>query len=349
MPSNSTLRKVPVTRKDGVATHVWKKDDTEHDAKTAQRIGRSAPPVAQSRSRGSALDMALDFDPNDIEPLPEPDWWDEFSRSSQDQDAGFESTPELLDIVPSPVGDLAVVWQPSSLDDTDYTVYSSGHAVSAIYYKSVETGEVVGSIKMSSVSDDSFERAFGSDEYAPWRYQGATSMRGVRYRGLEFDGFVHKNHTDITPMDPADKVAIRRSIWKNAQADFSASLYSSSRVSEEDIPDDATVRKDLRRYEKIITKSIQQDRAYFDPKTPYIDLSVVDYELQGKGLGTALYLYAAKKLGTEDSVLRGSGIQSGQAKELWDRMISKMPENVTTVKLPWDGGTRTYVALDFRD
>ena len=355
MPTKAPLRKVPITRKDGVATHVWKRDDDTDSNK--RRIGNGAPPVAPQNTLGSPVDMALSFDPHNIEPMDEPVWWDEFVAESADGEPGFTSTPELLDIIPSPVGDLAVVWQPSSMERSDKSAFDGGYSIPVMYFKHVDTGEVYGFLKSSSMTDESFDRSFGTDEFMTFRHRAR--QRGAHYPLMDFDGWVDPfDHRDGSPVPtrPDDLVELKREIWASAHRDTGMSpkdaegkYIASYNVSKDVAPhDEAVLDKDLNVFRKRFMKEIKDQRSYLDPKSPFIDFSRVEDELKGKGFGSAMYVYVAKRLGVDGAMLRASGVQTEFAQALWKRMKKNMGDHYTKVEITGYGETTKYKALDFR-
>lgn len=65
---------------------------------------------------------------------------------------------------------------------------------------------------------------------------------------------------------------------------------------------------------------------------PFIDFSRLEEKYQGKGAGTSMYVYMARKLGEKGKTLSSSGLQSDEAQRLWGSMIKQrgVPTKVTT-------------------
>lgn len=104
-------------------------------------------------------------------PEAEPEWWKQY-KADAEADEALPTTPELVDIIESPEGLLAVVWHSESQDDGDRNVtFDSGIVISAIQYHSMKTGETLGHVKIASMDETSFERSFGKDEFTPFRWQ----------------------------------------------------------------------------------------------------------------------------------------------------------------------------------
>lgn len=114
MLTNKNTHPVAITRRDGVATTVWRKND---EVSTTRLRGVATIPVPQNTLPADhPITLAMEFDATDIIPQVKPHWWTNFVTASETGGGNdiFASSPELLDVVPSPIGDLAVVWQPIS-------------------------------------------------------------------------------------------------------------------------------------------------------------------------------------------------------------------------------------------
>jgi hypothetical protein len=341
MLNRSHLSPVPITRSDGVSTTVWKKDGTSTESKKARLGGVAAPTASSSVPRtGKAIDYALDFDPYNPEPVTEPEWWAGYVNESETaHKKQFQSTPELLDIIPSAKGDLAVVWQPMSQTDRDFGPLEAGHDMRVLYLINADTGEQEGYLKLSSVSNESFARAFGNDEFTPFRYRSKES--GARYSYLDLvSGDPYEDDEEDEPIDDIDE--LRRRVWKTAKLDF-------HHQEPKELPDDATIRSELKEFAKEIQPDMTQKKRYF--KTPFIDFSRVSDDLQGQGFGASMYVYAAKMLATQDLKLRSTfeRNQSPQARAMWSRFKEQMPERVGTMSLTRFYDKKNFQTLDFRD
>lgn len=278
-----------------------------------------------------------------------PSWWNKFYEESA-SNPHLPSQPELLDVIDSPAGKLAVVWQPESQDKADDGMtITSGIGVSACYYKSIETGRTLGYIKMASMTEETVEKAFGNDEFTPYRWSS-------RFSGSNF-GFRAKaslmqpyGERDLTGDELIQK---RREVWVHAQQNLGAGLktedggyVSSINVTQKNLPDDATVQKDLKKFARVINKQIKFKKEYY--KTPYVDFSRVEEPLKGKGFGSALYVYTARRLAQNDQVLRGSGIQSDDAMRTWENFRKNLKGKVSSIELNYNGDKSISPVLDFR-
>lgn len=276
-----------------------------------------------------------------------PTWWDAYKNQTMN-DAELPNTPELLDVIDSPEGKLAVVWQKNSQESQDRNMtLESGMNVNICYFKSFETGEKVGYIKLSAMNDEAMEHSFGKDEFSPFRYQ-------ARYSGKRYHFYERNGDRNLTGEGLQEK---RREIWLDAMRAQGVGVRNAENVyvearnlTKEHIPDDSTVAKDLKKFSTEFSKEINNARKYF--KIPFVDFSSVNSSVSGAGYGTSLYVYAARRLGVQGQVLRGSGTQTDEAKNLWAKLKKNFPQNVSTVKLTYSRtysqAVKTFPIFDFR-
>jgi len=276
-----------------------------------------------------------------------PRWWKKYVKNLANH-PHLPTTAKILDVVDSPAGKLAVIWQDISHEQYDMPVsHSDGQNVSICYYKSVETGETLGYLKTSAITDSSMKRSFGNDEFTPFRFDGNYALR------------TFKKGTALEPMvgvglEGEELNQKRREVWFKAvttpsnriQVMHEGKVVPSYELSEKHIPDDATVQKDLTSLSKKFTQQMDERKAWF--KNPYIDYSSVEIPLRGKGFGAALYIYTARHLATKGQVLVGSSTQTDEAKTVWNRLQAKLPNQVSTTSLTYEGETKEYRTLDFR-
>lgn len=278
----------------------------------------------------------------------QPKWWKEY----QDAAASDEQLPakaELIDVIDSPVGKLAVVWQDESHEEMDRDLtLDSGMGVNICYYKSFETGETLGFVKMTSMDDKSIKKSFGDDEFTSFRWEDRFSGRSYGFRR---DGDMKTTKDRV--ISEEESTEIRRKIWvsstksqKRGITDSNGEYVAYYDITEEHLPDDKTVTKDLKAYKQKMKKDIDNMRAYYS--TPYVDYSEVNKNLKGKGFGAALYIYTARKLGENGKVLRGSGIQTDNAQSLWGNFAKRFPNNTSTIELDYKGEKGSSPILDFR-
>jgi GNAT superfamily N-acetyltransferase len=237
------------------------------------------------------VEKALAFDVNNIDTLTKPSWWEGFVTASQEHLDGLSATPEMLDIIESPQGDLAVVWQPAyhypqDIDVDTESVYYKRLDASGLSLHDVSSGEVIGSVVTECMTDASFARAYGDDEFA-----------ALRFPNRVFD-------------------------------DYEDMLRQFNRMN-------STKRAEVARW-----------RVFYSSSSPSIRQSYINEDYRGQGLGTAMYIYASKRLGLEGKTLRASIDRTDDSKAVWARMEQNFPEHVIT--LDWKIGGEPSTALDFR-
>jgi hypothetical protein len=276
-----------------------------------------------------------------------PRWWKKYSKDLAHH-SHLPTTAKILDVIDSPAGKLAVIWQDKSHEVNDvYVTHESGQNVSICYYKSVETGETLGYMKTSTVTDESMKHSYGDDEFTPFRFDGNYALRTFGH-GTKFKPMVGVG------LEGEELNQKRREVWFKAvttpsnrmQVMHEGKVVPSYELSEKHIPDDATVQKDLASLSKKFTQQMDERKAWF--KNPYIDYSSVEHPLRGKGFGAALYIYTARHLATKGQVLVGSSTQTDEAKTVWSRFQAKLPNQVSTTSLTYEGEIKEYRTLDFR-
>jgi hypothetical protein len=270
----------------------------------------------------------------------QPKWWKKFAEESEAHPT-IPSRPELLDVIDSPVGKLAVVWQPD--DQEDRNIIYSGLGIKACYFKSFKTGEDLGHVKIQYKTDETFARSFKNDDYTLFRWKEESFPR--REYGLE-------DAPETTELE--DKKALNKTIWKNIVHNSRTDIITSNKervycsdVTEEHAPDDQTVKKIIAKERKKLEQEMADNLGNYSTGG-FVERSRVDEKLSGKGYGTALYLYTARKLAEQNTVIRASGIQSQDAQNLWNRFSKKYPNRVKPVTFTYMGKEKTVPTLDFR-
>jgi hypothetical protein len=278
-----------------------------------------------------------------------PDWWETYKAESEN-DPDIPGTPKLLDVIDSPSGKLAVVWHDEATEDKAKSLtLDSGYGSPACYYKSVETGEVVGYVRTAYIDEDTLKRSFGDDEFAVWRMR--SRYGGTRYPFTRDDDTMMLGDRNL---EGEELLAKRRQIWVAAHRDLEKSItrpdgsYAAYyNISVNDIPDDAQVAKDLKALSKKPRKEMQDKIKHFG--VPYIDYSSVDGNLKGQGFGTALYLYSARQLGKQGKTMRASGTQTDAAQAVWKRFKKAFPNNVSSTRRTMYNRTTVHPMFDFRE
>lgn len=83
---------------------------------------------------------------------PEPRWLENFENEYAERFP--ESRPEIIDVIDTYEGQMAVVWQPHSLDPRDQNLQRDGWAVREVALISMTGGHSFGKLKISPSSDD---------------------------------------------------------------------------------------------------------------------------------------------------------------------------------------------------
>jgi hypothetical protein len=285
---------------------------------------------------------------------PKPAWWGEFRETAMNHPE-LAHEPELLDVIDSPVGPLAVVWEDRVLSTKGNLDWASqvkdGWGLKRLELRSVETGENFGYVKVNYRNPESFARSFGTDELAPFRYQDA-----------DMPGYYHDDDdmaADLSTLTPEEREALDRRLWVSSwhgmnDAYFqrpNGSYVSNREVRESDAPaDHAAVKKDLAGFAKKIQRHVNE--LHQTSANPLVDYSKVgndDTDLQGLGLGTAIYVYTARKLATQGTALLASGVQTPEAQATWARFAKRFPEQVVPFEYKYNGKPKSGKLLDFRE
>jgi len=288
----------------------------------------------------NAVSVSLDYQGE------KPKWWNSYVAEAENHE-DYPTTPQLLDVIDSPSGPLAVVWQAQSHQPNDTPVTSSsGAGVNITYYKSIETGEILGHVKASWSDEKTYAHSFGDDEFTPFRWRRRFGGSYYPFDGGGTESFGERN------LEGEELLQKRRDVWVTAHRDFKIGATDANgktvdyvNVNESHLPDDAQVAKDVSKWGKKFRKDMNADIDYY--RTPFIDYSSVDASLVGKGYGSALYVYAARQLGKEGKVLRGSGTQTDYAKGAWKGFKKNIPNRVTQVTTTYRGNDEDHLALDF--
>jgi hypothetical protein len=276
-----------------------------------------------------------------------PRWWKKYTKDLANH-SHLPTTAKILDVIDSPAGKLAVIWQEKSHEPTDvHVIHESGQNVSICYYKSVETGETLGYMKTSTVTDASLKDSYGDDEFTPFRFAGNYALRDLKSEE-QFEPMVG---VGLTGEELKQK---RREVWFKAasmpsnriKVVYEGEVIPSYKFTEKHIPDDTTIKKDLDSLSAKFSQQMDERKQWF--KNPYIDFSRVEEPLRGKGFGAALYIYTARELATRNQVLVGSSSQTDEAKSVWKRFENKIPSHVSKTSLIFEGETKEYRTLDFR-
>jgi hypothetical protein len=287
-----------------------------------------------------------------------PKWLGETAKKQKEL---FGTEPKILAVIPSPLGELAVVWENDSVDSSDIGVERErGYEVNRITFNHLKTGEKVGYLKMGSMNEASHARSFGDDEWADFAW--AEDALGGSYGFSNWERRPNGEYVDLPDvrnMTGDEKLAAKKKIWASSFAaikvsppDFDSSQLpwgSLVNLKPEHAPqDEAKLDKDLTVVRKNLHKQALTMLSYH--AEPSIDYIQVDDRLRGKGMGHALYIFGARMQADKGRVLRASGIQTDQAKKSWKLMkklglpIRTMTKKTGSARQP----TSEYFVLDFR-
>lgn len=263
-----------------------------------------------------------------------PAWWAGYQvQAEADNQTGEPAVPELLDIINTPMGEVAVIWHKNSLDDKDqYMLPENGMRVNQLIYYHPETGEKLGYLKATSASEESRKVAFGDDDLSLYRW--------AQSQNLLYGRNTIPSQEEWSAMTDGQKVEARKGLWR---------LVSSRFYLEDEPPaDDATLQEVL---QKEVVPDLQEQKEQNDTyfALPFIDFSRVNPGLKGQGYGTAMYIYTARRLAEEGQVLRGAVVQSADALQTWTRLKARFPDNIAWLNLEQRSGDVTrHGVLDFR-
>lgn len=311
------------------------------------------PAAAYSNVTHPAVHRALTADLNYAGPKPE--WWAKH-ESEAAAHPQLPSRVELLDVIDTPAGKVVVVWQETSHRKNDTgMILDSGINVQSYLYLDWKNGANLGYVNLSSRTPEAFERSFGTDEFAPFRFQQRFGGSSLGLRDYDAD----EKGPGFHNLEGEELLAKRRQVWlrmrqSSDRAQPGASGYqlpdgkwlASYQVGEAHIPDDAAVKRELHEMTKQINRKIKSEMRYFS--TPFVDFSRVEGPLGGKGYGSSLYVYAARHLAKRELALRGSGLQSDEAQAVWKRFKQAIPQHVKSMTLRYRGKASTAYTLDFR-
>lgn len=277
-----------------------------------------------------------------------PRWWKSYAAEAAS--ANIPTKPELLDVINTAEGEMAVIWEDDSQASNDvFPVTEKGWKVQRLLLRSMKTGEEMGYIKASHVNEETLSRVFGSDEFASFRARfayGGSTQHYPFHDANEVDG---RLSLDV-PQDPAEYKQFRNLVWLGEMASRGISLTHNGEhvphyaLSTKHIPDDDDrIEADLKKFRKLASDEMTK---HIEPvREPFVDYSKVSAILRGSGVGAALYVYTARKLAQQGRALHSSSLQSEHAVAAWERLRKNLPDNVRPVKRADD---KQVFALDFR-
>lgn len=324
---------------------------------------KDAAPVSEKSAR---IDRALSSDLTYNGPTPR--WLKKLQKESEKRFGG--ESPKIIDVIDTPAGKMAVVWETNSMAENDSRMPWRGFVIRSTCMRDMKTGETLGYVKTTFVDDGSVKAAFGNDKWASLRYKDEFSGSDYGCRTyVETDEVNRQGRKVNRKVDslglaktPEEVLEVKRNMWAKSHAalrltpeSYAASSkdskdkYYLGRPTIEAAPnDEAVLMRDMDQVLKVTNKDFANFKKDF--KDPFIDYSSMDQSLQGTGLGSSLYVYSARMLGKENKILRSSGLQSDQAKTVWDRFKddARLPVRAKKHKFSSDDRAQDCYVMDFR-
>lgn len=320
-------------------------------------------------SKAARLDRALESDL--IYDGPTHKWLEDMREESDAIWHGsIDEQPRIIDVVDYSDGKLAVVWSPYSLASNDNSIQTErGYTIKETAFIDIKTGRKIGYLKSSFVDDSSAERSYGNDDYSSIRYMDETDGSSFGMRVYLDDGPSHdpttgkripsKRVSSLSIAEtPEEILEAKKKIWADSHRALHLQPNSLTNAGEHiesrnlelrHSPNtEAEIEEDLKQVREITDVRYSDWKKDFS--TPYIDFSRMGEVIKGTGLGSSLYIYTARMLGKEGKILRGSGIQTGDANNVWERFAKndKLPVKKYTQR--WSRSKpQEGFALDFRD
>lgn len=262
----------------------------------------------------------------------------------------FGARPDILDVIDTPAGPMAVVWEEESVSPGDaFPQETLGMYLHKLSYVNMETGEQEGYIRIKHADEDSLRRAYGSDEWQALRYQSAHG--GTRIFKPEAQQVLEDSGASSEQLLEATK-----SVWATAHQGLRAIPHGYKKnyyqITQDDAPDEKQIDRDL----AALSEEIREDRVepfLQDNNMPTIDYSQMGDNLRGLGFAQSLYVYSARKMAERGKAMRSSTIQSGSALRFWSSMVKNKDIPVKKGKHRWhhqdEDEAAMVLILDFRN
>ena len=317
-------------------------------------------PVDHFSAEGKAAKVDRAIEADLIYSGKTPRWMSDAIKESK---GTFGSIPKIIDVIDSPEGKLAVVWEPHSLAKNDSNMTERGYVVTRVALRNMKTGDVRGYLKTTHVDDESVKIAFGEDGYESLRYMSDASGSNYGTYRWEKTGKVNEQGREISDevdtitsaSTPEELLEAKRHIWaashraENMSIKVDGQYKAPYSISDSDAPTDEKqldrdLKKIIRQTEK---KVVEFKKTHGDP---YIDYSRVENNLKGTGIGSALYVYSARMHAKKDRAIRGSTLQSDSARSVWTRFTKndKLPVGKITRTNQHSGEKTESYSMDFR-
>lgn len=275
--------------------------------------------INKNRSKNFINDLLV----NDLDQINKiPHWFKKLNKEFKNNNSDIKILGKFL----VNGKEVIVTHTPKSIASNDQIVIDSGANLEKYKFYDEKSGVQIGYLKLNSVTDSSLEKSFGEpDDY----------LTALRYK-TRFSGSFHalRNYENkdqkykfFSSKMTEEKEKTLRKLWKEVEIDCKRNKVTlpSKKESKEklSVNNDSSfinfedVEKDLKFYSQIIQKEIDNKKEL--GKHPFVDYSSIEEEFKGKGLGSALYIIAAKDLAKRGKVIRSSGLQSEDAQNLWAR------------------------------
>lgn len=316
---------------------------TKDDARTHQE-------QLHSKALNKTLRKTKDF--SEIEPLNEtPEWVNKITEEHHQKGSSLEPLGKFTHNGET----FTALYTPRSIRKQDIFVQEDSGFTISRYTLHDSKGVEVGYLNVAEMSDEALENSFGNDEYRGFRYMS-------RYSGASYGNLYHydketNSDTIRFPQSDEEKREFKNELWLNTVRNQELVLRSknhnisipvaSRHLDESHVPDPEQVDRDLQVIHSTALKEMQKAQNYH--KTPSVDYSNISDKYRGTGIGSRLYQITAKDLGTQNKVLRGSGIQSDSAQTLWKTIREKgAPVKVIKLPNPSTQDSEEFHVLDYR-
>ncbi len=237
-----------------------------------------------------------------------------------------------------------------------------GYNINRVTFNELSTGKEVGYLKMAHMDERSLTRSFGDDEWQVFAW--ADEARGgsfgfSQYKSPKLDDFTKETKLREN-LSPEERLEAKRKLWASSHkalgqlpAGFDRSLLTWGdpiNLKPENSPaSEEALDKDIDKLRTILSRELAHKIEWHG--TPNIDYIRLAPELQGAGMGHALYVFGARRQAKDGKAIRASGIQTPEAQKSWNRM-KKAGLPVKDIEIPVnDDGSKELKSgklLDFR-
>lgn len=295
-----------------------------------------------------------------------PRWLSKLQKEAKETH-GAGTDLKIIDVIDSPVGELAVVWSSQSLSSNDVgLIKERGFNLRSISLVNMKTGEDQGYIKASFVDEESCKRSWGDDDFTAIRYldEYEGSSLGISEYPARAPGEKFKKGEEFKKIDvlkaaktPEEVLLAKQKIWAGSSRamhigvqDKEGNYVPYYNVNVSHAPDtEEEIDVALKPVHKEASRKFNNFKKDF--RSPYIDYASTKQSIRGTGLGSAMYIYTARMLGKENKILRGSGVQTDDAKGAWESLAKDKRLPIGKLTQHWSKAEKPAVVpvLDFRE